>query len=78
MSEPAYDLVLELTSDAPEYAQGFEMGTLWERLKQQPESGTFHAENAEQMRVIARRLGYRVELRPLADGWVSAEFLPLE
>jgi len=79
-AEPApedagYEVALEFTTDEPAYCYGFEMGVLWAELKRGVPKweGSIHTENVEQVRVMARRLGYQVETRPIAEGWVSCD-----
>ena len=75
-----YDLVLPFDTDDPEFCRGFEAGTLWERLKQQPEEveEIVHEGNQPLLREMAHRLGYRLECEDVRDGWMGVTLRRLE
>ena len=75
-----YDLVLPFDTDDPEFTRGFEAGTLWERLKGQPEEleEVVHAANRHLLREMAHRLGYTLECEDARDGWMGVLLRRLE
>jgi len=77
-TEPKYGLSLIFNTDALEFCYGFETGLLFARLEARPErwAGTYHAANEEMIRRVAASVDYIVEIEPLAEGWITAEFFP--
>lgn len=71
-----YNLVLPFLTNDPQFTLGVEVGMLWEQLQAEPSEHevTIHAANDEQVIVMASRLGYRLTLESLADGWKTARF----
>lgn len=69
-----FGLVLPFLTENPQFALGFECGMLYEQMHNghSPIKTSIHALNDEQVIVMAARLGYRLELTPLSEGWAHA------
>lgn len=68
-----YSLVVPFLTNDPKFTLGWECGMLYQQLAARPDelAATVHADNDEQILVMAGRLGYACELAPLAEGWVT-------
>jgi hypothetical protein len=80
-----YELVVAFTDQSPQYAHGFEVGKIYERLSRinvgEGSAAAFHTlihpENAEVLRRIAEAKGWRAVIEPSKEApaeWYTAEF----
>ena len=72
--EPSMESLLRFDTDDPEFARGFEMGILWERINS---SGSCHmaisADNAEMVMRVAKATGCQFVGHELDDDQISIE-----
>lgn len=71
-SDSEYSLALPFLTNDPVFTRGVEIGLLWAALdggKNPTHSAMIHADNDEQVIVIASRLGYRLTMENLDHGW---------
>jgi hypothetical protein len=74
-----YGCLLPFDSDDPEFARGFELGRLWELLRERPEDEVLeyaHAANAEMLIRLGEATSRRVRSEELGGGWLSVTFEP--
>jgi len=68
------EAMLRFDTDDPEFARGFEMGVLWERISS---AGSCHmaisAENAEMVMRVAKATGCQFSGYELGDDQISIE-----
>jgi len=73
--EDQMDLICPFDSDDPEFVRGFEIGALWERLKNGPPcQATIHATNAEMVIRLAAAADMGFSAEDLGGDWVHVEF----
>ena len=65
-------------SDDPSVSLGFEAGRVYAYLSGSWDfvtfSDVFHSENADNLELVAQRLGWDTERKPEGDGWVRMRF----
>lgn len=74
MPHPVH-LICPFDSDDPEFARGFELGLLWERLKdEEPCEVTIHASNVEMVMRFADVTNRPFRADDLSDEWIHVMF----
>lgn len=74
----AYSLLLAFDRDDPAFIDGFELGRLWERAKNDEVEfvESIHGRNAEMVLRIAEATGRRVRSQEIGSGWIDVTFAP--
>ena len=67
-----YRLVVPFVTQDEKFARGFEMGVLYAELRNKPDTveTMIHADNDEQVIVMAANLHYNVTFESIGDGWM--------
>jgi len=66
---------LRFDTDDPEFARGFEIGVLWERLNSLGSCHmSIHASNAEMVTRMASAARREVSIEALEDDWIHVTF----
>lgn len=79
MNEPHHDLLLAFDTDDVEFARGFEIGTLWVKLRASPDEAItehVHASNAEMLARMSEATNRHLQTVELDDCWVIATYWP--
>lgn len=72
-------LVMPFLSDDPKFCLGWECGMLYQRMRDGADEieVAIHADNDEQVLLVARRLHYACEIEPLSEGWATVRLTRL-
>ena len=76
MDDARRDLLLELDTDDPEFARGFELGRVWAFLlsEERPVQAMLRGANAEHAMRIAEALGRGTRAETINGGWLDVTF----
>ena len=72
-----HELLLPFDTDDPQFARGFELGRLWNLLRDNPADSieeTVHASNAEMLLRLAEATARSVRTVDIDDTWLTATF----
>ena len=77
MSDGEYVEIVPFLTDTPDFVKGFEVGIVYMAMRHGEAAigGLYHADNEEQLLLMAHRLGYAVTRERHADGWIKMEFV---
>lgn len=69
-----YRLLVPFVTNDHKFSLGFEMGVLYAELREKPDrlETMIHADNDEQLIVMASNLKYLVSFEDVGDGWMRA------
>lgn len=58
-------------NDDPKFVKGFECGQIWTKMSDnfKFESYLIHTENIDQLKLMAKRFGYSIEIENFDDTW---------
>lgn len=68
-----YTLELKFLTDNKKWIEGFECGMLYGRMieNETPIENHFHNKNVEQIKLMAEKYSYQIEVTPKGDGWTK-------